>query len=129
MANWCIGPTSPSAAITMSQSWPLDLRTAKATKLSLILVTAVALGAAPAARAGAQETGRHTAGTTVSGIVYDSLSGKPLAGALVQIARKGNDSPALSAQSGADGAYAIADVPPGSYIIGFFPAPIRSVSE
>lgn len=105
----------------MSPRWPQDLRLAEASKLSLPLLAALSLAVAPAARAGAQESASgDTLATIVSGTVYDSLAGRPLAGALIQMARKGNDSNALSAMSGADGAYEIADVPPGSYIIGFF---------
>jgi hypothetical protein len=105
----------------MSPSWPLYLRTAKATRLSLILVTALTLGATPAASAGAQgQGGRDSVGSTVSGTVYDSLAGRPLAGALVQIAETGKGARVLIDTSGSDGGFEIADVPPGSYIIGFF---------
>jgi hypothetical protein len=52
--------------------------------------------------------------------VYDSLAGKPLHGALVQLVAKENPARVLSATSGADGGFQVTGVPPGSYIVGFF---------
>jgi hypothetical protein len=112
----------------MSLRWPLDLRAAEALKLPLTLLAALALAGAPATRAGAQETTpRDTLATTVSGTVYDSLAGKPLAGALVQLAEKGKGARVLIDTSGADGDFELAGVPPGSYIIGFFHSVLDSL--
>jgi hypothetical protein len=100
---------------------PLDRHISEATKLSLILATALTFGPTLATRADAQEPGRDTAGITVSGTVYDSLAAKPLAGALVQIAETGKRAArVLIDTTGTDGAFEIANVPRGSYIIGFF---------
>lgn len=105
----------------MSPRWPLDLSAAEAPKLPLTLLAALALAVAPAARARAQEsTPRDTLTTTVSGTVYDSLAGRPLTGALVQLAENGKGTRVLTDTSGTDGEFEIAGVPPGTYIIGFF---------
>lgn len=108
----------------MSSRWPLYLRTAEATKLTLTLATTLALCTAPAARAGAQEVqeapGRDTLATTISGTVYDSLAARPLAGALVQIVEERNGAKALNTTSAADGGFEFRNIPPGSYTIGFF---------
>ncbi|HET7620514.1 MAG TPA: carboxypeptidase regulatory-like domain-containing protein [Gemmatimonadaceae bacterium] len=105
----------------MSPGWPLTLRTVELPKVPLLLLMALVLGAAPA-RAIAQETAAN--GTSrqgsVAGTVYDSLSSRPLPGALVQLVGNGNGGRVLSDTSGANGEFEIADVPPGSYIIGFF---------
>jgi hypothetical protein len=104
----------------MSLRWPLDLRAAEAPKLPLTLLTALALAVAPAARAKAQEsTPRDTLTTTVSGVVFDSLTGKPLAGAIVQLVADRNPAKVVGATSGTDGGFQMAGISPGSYIIGF----------
>ena len=74
-----------------------------------------------ASGARAQDTARgNTSAATISGTVYDSLTAKPLAGALVQLVAKGPHASVSSATSGAQGEFEIAGVPAGSYIIGFF---------
>ena len=105
----------------MSLRWPLDLRAAEAPKLPLTLFfAALALGGATA-RAGAQGTVADGAlHGSVAGTVYDSLAAKPLAGAIVQLAMKGNGARVISTTSGADGDFEFTGVQPGSYIIGFF---------
>ncbi|HEU4585505.1 MAG TPA: carboxypeptidase regulatory-like domain-containing protein [Gemmatimonadaceae bacterium] len=80
------------------------------------------------APAAAQETrDRSATPTTISGTVYDSLAGKALAGALVQIVAKGNSGRVLSATSDADGEFQITGVAPGSYIIGFLHSTLDSL--
>jgi len=71
--------------------------------------SAAAPGAAPGA----------AALTSVSGTVYDSLAGHPLAGALVQVVLRGENARAWSATSGTDGRFAIPGVPRGTFIVGF----------
>jgi len=56
--------------------------------------------------------------TTVVGTITDSLGHHPLAGALVQLA--GTGSFVRSTTSDSLGAYRIVDVPPGTYLVGFF---------
>jgi hypothetical protein len=71
----------------------------------------------PAASLGAQ--------TSVIGTVTDSVGHHPVAGALVQIANGGSF--VKSATSDSLGSYRIADVPPGSYLLGFFHATLDSL--
>jgi hypothetical protein len=73
--------------------------------------------ARPTAVAGQPDT--PVAAAVVSGVVFDSLDGKPLAGALVQVVARGENARAWNATSGADGAFAIPGVPRGLYIVGF----------
>ena len=63
---------------------------------------------------------RPVGGGTITGIVFDSLSGSPLAGAEVQLVAA--DNPSLlgrSATSDFLGRYTLADVPPARYALGF----------
>jgi hypothetical protein len=97
---------------------------------STLLSRLVAAAAAAAllssihATAAAQQTAEAgpasgTAGVTVSGVVFDSLAGKPLANALVQVVARGENARAWNATSGANGEFEIAGVPPGSFLVGF----------
>jgi hypothetical protein len=56
---------------------------------------------------------------TVSGMVYDSLAGKPLADALVQVVARGENARAWSGTTRADGSFEIPGVPHGLFIVGF----------
>jgi hypothetical protein len=71
----------------------------------------------PAASLGAQ--------TSVVGTVTDSVGHHPVAGALVQIG--GSASFVKSTTTDSLGSYRIADVPPGTYLIGFFHATLDSL--
>jgi hypothetical protein len=57
--------------------------------------------------------------TMVSGTVYDSLSGRPLAGALVQLTAGDLHGRVSSDRTDLLGNFSIGDVKPGDYIIGF----------
>lgn len=104
----------------MSPRWPLVLRIPEASKLQPVLLAMLALGAA-APRARAQRTIADDAPRgSVAGTVYDSLAGRPLAGAIVQLAIKGSQARVVSTTTGAGGEFEFAGVQPGSYIIGFF---------
>jgi hypothetical protein len=60
-------------------------------------------------------------GTTISGVVHDSISGGPLAGATVQVVPRDDPSAlALTSLSDSIGRYVVNDVPLGNYRIGFF---------
>lgn len=60
-------------------------------------------------------------GTTVAGVVYDSIGRAPLAGALVQLVSADPAAPFTgSAHSDSLGRYSVANVPPGRYLLGFF---------
>jgi hypothetical protein len=83
---------------------------------SLILVALLT------ATAGAQSinTIRPVGRSNVTGVVFDSLSRAPLAGAIVQLIAA--DNPALlghTATSDSVGRYTLDDVPPGKYMLGF----------
>ncbi|AHG88717.1 hypothetical protein J421_1180 [Gemmatirosa kalamazoonensis] len=55
----------------------------------------------------------------VTGTVYDSVSGAPLAGALVQLAAERDPTRVLSAEADSLGRYRITGVSPGRYLAGF----------
>lgn len=59
---------------------------------------------------------------TVWGTVFDSVGGRPLAGALVQLTARDSASQGrvFSARSDSAGKYRLGDVPAGSYVAGFF---------
>lgn len=67
------------------------------------------------------------AAATVSGTVYDSLAGKPLAGALVQVVARGKIVRAWSAMTGANGEFTLPGVPRGQYLIGFLHTSLDSL--
>lgn len=58
----------------------------------------------------------------VSGIVFDSVGGRPLAGAMVQLTGTSGDivGRTASAETDRDGRFVIRDVAPGRYLAGFF---------
>lgn len=88
--------------------------------LRKVALIALALTLADNAHAQVPDSARHF-GTTVSGVVRDSIARAPLAGALVQLVA--SDDPAhflRSARSDSLGRFTLFDVPPGSYRIGFF---------
>lgn len=63
--------------------------------------------------------------TSVVGTVTDSVGHHPVVGALIQIA--GSASFVKSATSDSLGGYRIGDVPPGTYLVGFFHATLDSL--
>ncbi len=109
----------------MSPAWPPDLRSAERSKFAPLLLATLALGAPWAApRVAAQSTAvaaaRDTAGSaTISGVVFDSLTSRPLADALVQVVARGDDRGAWSTSSDADGAFEIVGIPRGLFLVGF----------
>jgi len=73
--------------------------------------------------ASAQEPGTaaRAPGATVSGVVHDSLSGGPLAGATVQLAGAGSlQSFVRTVLSDSAGRFTVRDVPSGRFTLGFF---------
>jgi hypothetical protein len=93
------------------------------------LVAGVAFAAAtvsPAATAGGQVA---PAGTSVSGVVYDSVARRPLAGADVELAESGAQRTiARRARSDSAGRFEISDVRAGRYLIGFYHPILDSLS-
>src|SRR5687768_7066175 len=75
-----------------------------------------------AATAGAQtpDTVQRAAGATVSGVVYDSLALRPLAGAVVQLVDVGNPAAGVrTATADEAGSFSFSDVADGGYLLGF----------
>ena len=67
------------------------------------------------------DSARHVMGTTVSGVVRDSIARAPLAGAMVELVAADNPSRfARTAVSDAQGRYMLKDVPDGHHMLGFF---------
>ena len=64
---------------------------------------------------------------TVSGIVYDSLDGHPLAGALVQMVPRSNTGGLRSVRTDSSGGFRLTAVPPGEYLIGFWHVTLDSL--
>lgn len=66
--------------------------------------------------------GANRQAARISGVVYDSLTNTPLAGAVVQLValRDSLAGPRFSAISDSLGAYSVEDVPPGRYAVAFF---------
>jgi hypothetical protein len=60
-----------------------------------------------------------TAGTVVSGDVYDSVDAAPIGDAMVQMVSQSNAAVSFTTTSDSAGHYRIAHVPPGKYILGF----------
>ena len=86
----------------------------------MLALPAALLLVAPASRISAQDvTTDTTGGVTVSGVVFDSLAGKPLADALVQVVARGENPRAWSATSDANGAFEIAGISHGLFLAGF----------
>ncbi|MFN8666929.1 MAG: carboxypeptidase regulatory-like domain-containing protein [Gemmatimonadaceae bacterium] len=56
----------------------------------------------------------------VSGVVFDSLSSRPLAGAVVQLVTARESRQARSTESGANGAFVFDSVEAGTYLLGFY---------
>ncbi|MBI1810006.1 MAG: carboxypeptidase regulatory-like domain-containing protein [Gemmatimonadetes bacterium] len=94
-------------------------------RIERILLLTLALRSAGAQ---ASDTTHHAPGTTVGGIVYDSIARAPLAGAVVQLVPP--DSLArLSrvAMTDSTGRYLLTDVADGHYVIGFMHATVDSL--
>lgn len=86
---------------------------------TLRLLTCIALGLLCAAPVAAQQPA-PSAGATIRGVVTDSVAGRPLAEATVQLVQAGAGAPsARTAVTDAQGRFAFAEVPEGRYILGF----------
>ena len=92
--------------------------------LSLALVSATA----PGALADSRTLFHEQAATTISGVVFDSLTMRGLAGASVQIADARGGAWAKTVASDSAGSFTIADVPVGTYFLGFFHPKLDSLS-
>ena len=82
----------------------------------LLLIMLVARFAA----AQGTDTSRHATGTTISGVVHDSIARLPLAGAMVQlVAGEGATLRVRVTVSDSLGRFTLTDVPAGRYTLGF----------
>lgn len=79
-------------------------------------IALVAPSVVPAQQAAAPDT---SAGTVVSGDVYDSVDVAPIGDAMVQMISQSNAAVSFTSTSDSVGHYRIAHVPPGKYILGF----------
>lgn len=71
---------------------------------------------------------QNAAGVTVSGVVYDSIAGAPLAGATVQLSAADSLGRfGASTSSDSLGRFVLRDVPAGRYVLGFFHAMLDSL--
>lgn len=85
----------------------------------------------------ASQVAHKAPGATISGVVRDSVAGKPLAGAMVQLVNADGDAAfARTSVSDSLGAFTLGDIPEGRFTLGFFhpmldslgvEAPLRSV--
>ena len=83
-----------------------------------LLPLVVALAATAAAQT--PDTTARAPGATVSGVVYDSMALRPLAGATVQLVDAGDPARGVRTEiTDAEGAFAFSDVPSGGYLLGF----------
>ena len=63
---------------------------------------------------------QEPAGRVVSGVVFDSVAGKPLAGATVQLAVAGATAAPRTVITDATGAYRLESISAGQYVLGFY---------
>ena len=73
----------------------------------------------PCAPMCAQQGTTSASTATVEGVVYDSVRAAPLAGATVQLISRAEPSEAFTAETDSSGAFRIASVPRGQFVIGF----------
>lgn len=87
----------------------------RASRLLSLIVLALLCAAPVAAQQAAP-----SAGATIRGVVTDSLAGRPLPEATVQLVQAGTAAPsARTAVTDAQGRFAFAEVPEGRYVLGF----------
>ena len=91
-----------------------------ATLLSVIFLAARA--------SGAQGPRQPEAATTITGVVFDSLAMRGLAGATVQIADATGKAWSSTKQSDETGRFEFTEVPIGTYLLGFFHPKLDSLS-
>lgn len=99
----------------MSRRRAVALPAARMLTRTLALLTLIAFCSQHAAA----QSDSAAALVTITGSVYDSLSGKPLADALVQLIGTGGTSEAWNATTYANGEFAFPAVPSGKYLMGF----------
>jgi hypothetical protein len=83
------------------------------------MFAAIALAAPVAPVSAQQQTPPDTAGTAVTGDVYDSVDVAPIGDAMVQLVSQANEAVTFTTTSDSAGHFRIAHVPPGKYLLGF----------
>src|SRR3989338_3160457 len=92
-----------------------SMTTARATRLLIGSLLAVALAAPLLGQVGSAQAGRM-----IRGLVYDSVAARPLAGASVQLAVADGVNAPLIVSSDSAGRYRFDEVPSGRYVLGFY---------
>lgn len=95
-------------------------------RFALVAATLASVAALAPAPLGAQQ-GQPTVRARISGVVFDSLASRPLAGALVQLVPAQEATRAWSAHTGANGAFSFDSVEAGTYLLGFYHALLDSL--
>jgi len=97
--------------------------------LVALLVATLAALAAPGAVAGAQERSAtaDSVSASISGVVFDSLSMRGLAGAVVQVVLASDPSRARAVTAADDGSFRIDSVPTGVWVVGFYHAALDAL--
>ncbi len=75
---------------------------------------------APAIRPAASQDPVQANGRAVHGIVFDSVGGRPLVGAVVQIVAAGSSAAPRTATTDSAGHYHVDGLPAGQYLVGFY---------
>ncbi|MBX6332322.1 MAG: carboxypeptidase regulatory-like domain-containing protein [Gemmatimonadaceae bacterium] len=68
-----------------------------------------------------------TGAVSVTGVVYDSISARPLADAIVQFVARDSGRQVYTARTDSSGAYQLSGIRPGTYLAGFFHPAIDSL--
>lgn len=74
----------------------------------------------PAVRPAASQDPVQSSARTLRGVVFDSVAGKPLDGAIVQVAATNSPDAPRTATTDAQGQFRLAGLPVGRYVIGFY---------
>jgi hypothetical protein len=75
-----------------------------------------------------RSVGPKVVGTTISGVVFDSLAMRGLSGASVQLADVRGGTISATVTSDSAGRFTLSDVPVGTYLLGFFHPKLDSLS-
>src|SRR6186713_2204884 len=90
--------------------------------LPIALASGIAAGAVPA------PTPSAPSATTISGVVFDSLAMRGLSDAMVQISSAAGQSVTRTATTDSAGRFTFAEVPVGTYLLGFFHPKLDSLA-
>ncbi|MGH7625396.1 MAG: carboxypeptidase regulatory-like domain-containing protein, partial [Gemmatimonadaceae bacterium] len=114
-----IRPLTSPAVLTRASNLT---RASSVSRLSFLAMITLA-----SASVAAQSVPPDSTLATISGTVYDSLDGHSLAGALVQIVTRGDIHGMRSVRTDSTGAFHLAGVEPGDYLVGFWHVTLDSL--